>query len=269
MFQRTPPFRPPPPGGPPGGPKTQKPLKSPPASQTKPPPGSQMKTPGLSLSPGAQAQGGQGQGNPPGGNGTPSGQGLDLGTISFASPIQRRYWQNRRSSLTAADIHAIHLNNDVTGPEGQQFPVPNTPFSAQAPVVSQTKSQAALPVRMVTIDGHPLTLKMTPTDRDVFVPRCTWDKTQRDQLKPEEKIAFLKSATRYVLSKTNKLSVLTTKVDDDGILTHVHNLAAQVKVLRNHIVDHDLIDVFTIVVSQDISQTGINLSVDPDTNSLL
>ena len=147
MFQGSTPLRPrPPPGAPPGGlkPKQQfqspsgAQLKSPPGSQLKSP-GSQLKTPGLNLSSGAQVQGGQAQGKTPSGNGTPSGQGLNLGTISFASPIQRRYRQNRRSSLSAADIHAIHLNNDVAGPEGQKFPIPNTSFTPQIPVVPQTQ----------------------------------------------------------------------------------------------------------------------------------
>ncbi len=260
MFTGTPKSTPPPPPPPPG-------TKPPGTPGSKLPPG----TPGtkirFKMPPGSQATGGQ-SGSGIGGN---SGQGLDLGTISFSSPIQRRYRQTRRSLLSAADIHAINLNNDVAGPEGQQFPIPNTPFSSQVqpPVVPVPKSkvQAPLPVRTVTIDGRPLTLKTTPTDRNVFVPGRTWDKTLRSQLKPEEKIAFLKSATGYVLSKTNKLSVLTTKVDDDGVLTHVHNLAAQVKALRNHIIDHDLVDVFTIVVPEDISLTG-NLSVDPDTKQL-
>ena len=60
--------------------------------------------------------------------------------------------------------------------------------------------------------------------------------------------------------------MLTTKVDDDGILTYVHNLVVRVKALQNHIVDYNLVHVFTIVVPQDISQT---VSVDPDSNSLL
>ena len=84
-----------------------------------------------------------------------------------------------RSLLSEADIHAINLNNDVARLEGQQFPVPNSPFPLQTLVApSKPKAEQALPVCTVTIDGRRLTLKTSPTDRNVSVPSRTWDKTQ-------------------------------------------------------------------------------------------
>ena len=94
-----------------------------------------------------------------------------LGTVAFTSPIQRRYRAGRRSSLTAADIHAININNEVVGEEGQQFPLPVSLFGS--PSISQQQQQPVqptvqpptskapknVPYRTVTIDERPFDIE--------------------------------------------------------------------------------------------------------------
>ena len=106
------------------------------------------------------------------------------------------------------------------------------------------------------MDGRPLTLKQAPSDKDKFETPRLWDKLTRHTLKGEEKTAFRTSVTGFVLSKSRKLSTISTKTNDEGLLKHVHSLELQLKQLKAHVIQHDIADVFTIVVPKDLSDLG-------------
>ena len=132
------------------------------------------------------------------------------------------------------------------------------------------ESQTADPVRYI-IDGRILDVRSRPTSVGSFVSPRMWDKTQRHALEPDVKHKFVKSATGYVLTKHNKLQVLSTKTEDDGVLQHVHNLQTQLKLLRAHADDYDISDVFTIVVPLSLTTTPLlNTTADnkPETYDL-
>ena len=64
------------------------------------------------------------------------------------------------------------------------------------------------------------------------------------------KLAFHQSkATKYKLSKTNKLSVPVIQHKAGTILIEIHNLQSQLKVIKANLSTYDLGDVFEIVLS--------------------
>ena len=79
-----------------------------------------------------------------------------------------------------------------------------------------------------------------------------WDETKRHELDPDQKSAFIKEATGYALSKSNKLSLVNFKQDSEGKLEEVHQLQTQLKLLKTHLESHDIIDVFTITLPKDV-----------------
>ena len=202
--------------------------------------------------------------------------GLNLGNATLTSPLQRRYRTTRRSTLSGAALNAIQVSNELNGEEGNQIPLPATAARNLFGVPSQasttnapqgsgsgTTSVTIPPGRTITIDGREMQLAASPADRDDYVVPRLWDKTSRDSLDPEQRQIFVKAATGFVLSKTNKLSVLSTKEDDDGILKHCHNLRSQLKTIEDHAINHDIVDVFTIVSAHDVVQTGA-VNANPD-----
>ena len=187
---------------------------------------------------------------------------VDLGAVELQSPIIRN---RRRDSLyTTATLNAMHLHNELNGSDGMQFPItnPNNPARTLFPtatsqgIKSPGGSPSVPPNRTITVDGRPLTLKQAPSDKDKFETPRLWDKLTRHTLKGEEKTAFRTSVTGFVLSKSRKLSTISTKTDDEGLLKHVHSLELQLKQLKAHVIQHDIADVFTIMVPKDLSDLG-------------
>ena len=216
---------------------------------------------------------------------------LDLGAAESNTPIKRRNKNDRRSTLGGSSLNAIALSNELVGEDGNHFPIPpsatpagrtlfgpggglplrpNVPPAGAPPAA--TGVQHVIPTgRTIKIDGRSMTLAPIAADKDDFIPGRLWDKTKRADLDPEQLSVFIKSATGYVLSKTNKLNVLSLKEDDEGVLKHVHNLKSQLKALEDHAINHDIVDVFTIVSAHDLLQTGnVNKTSDgaPETYNL-
>jgi len=98
----------------------------------------------------------------------------------------------------------------------------------------------------IIVDGRPVTTSNRARDLATLSGR-TYDKTKRVDLSPENLQAFLKSANTYVLPKYNKLAP-PVSTDAEGHLKAVSNLGTQLRVLQRHLIDHDMIDVFTIVI---------------------
>ena len=104
------------------------------------------------------------------------------------------------------------------------------------------------------IDGRVVRVRDQPRSTQHFQKKRTWNKLLRHEMTPEEHIAFEQKATGYVLSKHNKLRVQSHLNEDDDVLKNVYNLQYQLKALRDHVTNYDLMDVFTIVVPVDILQ---------------
>ena len=77
----------------------------------------------------------------------------------------------------------------------------------------------------------------------------------------DKQAAFLKSAQKFVLSKGNKLKVFSMDMDDEKKLDHVRSLGLQLKLLKDHLIDHDIFDVFRIVFPKDVTK-GPQISKD-------
>ena len=194
---------------------------------------------------------------------------LDLGTAYTVSPMLARNRNSRRSSLSVHALNAIKLNNDLAGELGTQIPLPPNAgrvlFSpapkGSPPGVGVTAPVVAAPAgppagRTIVIDGRPMTLSQVPAKKDEFVVARLYDKTKRDDLDPEARQAFVDGATGAVLARKNRLRTLSTKEDDDGVLSHVHNLRTQLQTLKDHLVQYDLVDVFTIISPTDLATSG-------------
>jgi hypothetical protein len=103
------------------------------------------------------------------------------------------------------------------------------------------------------IDGRRLQIRAEPVLINNYVRKQIWNKLTRWQLSAEDRIAYDQRAGGYVLNKNNKLRVQSQLTKDTEILKNVHNLQYQIKALKNHVVDYDLADVFTIIVPVDIN----------------
>lgn len=106
----------------------------------------------------------------------------------------------------------------------------------------------------LTIDGATLTLRDEPHEGQ-FKEARLWNKLERASLAADVKLTFSKHATGYVLSKSNKLAEPVIS-NEDGKLNHIHNLQAQLKTLRHHMVNYDIMDVFHIVIPKDVQKTS-------------
>jgi len=138
----------------------------------------------------------------------------------------------------------------------QQAPV-GTPMARARTATTQEQQETSTRAQAtsVFIDGRLVSLRSSPQAVDKFVTTRFWNKETRKDLDMEHLAIFRKSATGFVLAKHKKLSVMSTKTDDDGVLTHVHSLQHQTKLLRDHMTTHDIVDVFHVVVPTDVATT--------------
>ena len=192
---------------------------------------------------------------------------IDMGIIlgQHQSPIIRD--RRRDSYHSTVTLHTMHLHNEVNGATGSRYNLdPNRlsfPGSSRVPEVPNVSETPKPPVnpkipqlRTITIDGRTMTMKQKPADKETFTSPRLWNKLVRSGLNADEKKAFVDSVVTYVLPKSNKLNVVSTKVDEKGMLKQVHSLEKQLKMLKAHVQNHDISDVFTIVIPNDLHQTG-------------
>jgi hypothetical protein len=88
-------------------------------------------------------------------------------------------------------------------------------------------------------------------------PVHTWNKLDRKNLDSETKQLFVKSATGYVLTKNNKLTVFSMQDTDDDKLKQLNSIQTQLKLLRAHMQNYDILDVFTIVVPSNVLKSPL------------
>ena len=162
-------------------------------------------------------------------------------------------------SLDPPNTAAFHLNIGAAGGGGGgggSNPSSSTSTSSSGMArpdgnqQSRPGSQASrlqLPGRVQNINGRIVRIRDAPVHDSKFVKKRTWDKFSRNDLDPEQKIAFTKAASGFVLSKANKLRVVQLVTEDKDILTNLLNTHDQLRALRNHMHGFDIDGVFTVV----------------------
>ena len=178
----------------------------------------------------------------------------DLKAIELSSPSIKKP-TSRRSSMFLLQREAIKQNNELGGKkyfppslEGVDGEVEQLSLTDKK--VSDTKDNG---VQSITINGIEIALSAMPlaTGKQFVAPK-RWIRSERSGLDKDVLDVFWKSATGHVLAKNNKLEVMSIKNDDDQLLFQVKNLNTQIKALKNHFYAHDCIEVFTIVVPEDV-----------------
>ena len=135
-------------------------------------------------------------------------------------------------------------------------PDPNTSSSATSdrpPAAGSPNTSSR--TKRILIDGRLVTIRSQPHLQSGYSATRLWDKEKRHQLPADVRQSFIKAATGFVLPKSNKLTVPSFKPDDDGSLAQIYNLQTQLKVLKSHLIDYDMVDVFNIVVPVDVTRT--------------
>ena len=214
---------------------------------------------------------------------------LQFGDVAYASPDPRRRG-TRRSTLMESLVseaeeqyEALEVEDDPEErprevPEGPPIPDQGAFYDEDGTVQQETER----PTRgwtpnlfsrgeanresdhgtadtnagcSIVINGQAMVVRderIRPSD---FKSHKTYSKHDRKEYDSEERATFIKSAQRYVLSKGNKLKVFSMELDDEKKLEHVRNLGLQLKLLKDHLVDHDMEDVFTIVIPKNVTSS--------------
>ena len=180
--------------------------------------------------------------------------------VDLASPTMSRR-SERRSSMAILAAKAIAQNNQFGG-KRYSAPAPDSKDSDEPALDLQDPHGAELPSddddveQTITINGQSIPIATKPlTAGSLFVASKRWHRNERAKLAKDVLDIFWKSATGCVLAKNNKLEMVSIKQDDEKLLFHVKNLQTQLKALRAHCYSHDIIEVFTIVVPEDVSNS--------------
>jgi len=136
--------------------------------------------------------------------------------------------------------------NDMIRQASTQAAALRTPGRPGSQTQPEFRAQNKTVKNIIIIDGRPIPLAPKIRDANALNGRL-YDKAKRASLSPESLQAFLKSATGYVLPKGNKLCA-PSLVDAEGHLKAINNLGVQLRLIKRHLIEHDMYDVFTIVI---------------------
>ena len=114
----------------------------------------------------------------------------------------------------------------------------------------QTLPPRSHDVETVMINGSIVRVKAKPTETKDLRNRY-WDKTKRAGLSVEDRTTWHTSATKCVLTKNNKLYIPDVDPTNKKCLSMLRNHDSQMRLLEEHMFQHDIIDVLTIVVPYD------------------
>ena len=188
---------------------------------------------------------------------------IDLASPSLAEP------KARRSSMAILRDKAIRQSNAFGGKRfaasrggrrlfagDENDPEDGTPPDGTQ--ANQAAPQAANvrppPPPQIVVNGETIPISTAPLSTTFVAPR-RWVRAERSTLDEEGFETFYKSATGWVLQKGNKLSAMTVSKDDDKLLYSIKNLQSQLKMLQKHCYKHDILEVFTIVVPDDVKNS--------------
>ena len=105
-----------------------------------------------------------------------------------------------------------------------------------------------VPYKTQIINGRNFQVRDRGLRETEFTGRKCWNKFLRWKLTSEDRIAFDKAASGYVLSKHNKLRVVQVATNDQDILQNLLNTHNQLRSLKAHVNEYDIGDVFTVVL---------------------
>ena len=98
------------------------------------------------------------------------------------------------------------------------------------------------------INGRRLQVRDHGLRENEFTGRQCWNKFLRWKLTSEDRIAFDRAASGYVLAKSNKLCIVQIATNDQDILHNLLNTHNQLRSLKAHVNEYDIGDVFTVVL---------------------
>lgn len=171
-------------------------------------------------------------------------------TIVYFDDAPQAMPPDRRSSIQANRRSSTDWNEMVTEHRNQaeRIRTPSRGGTSAIPVFNAQNKNAS---GGVMIDGR--FIPTVPTARAVeSLTSRMYDKTTRKDLPADILQVYFKSATGYVLPKHNKLSA-PDLYDTEGQLKSINNLGVQLRLIQRHLVEHDMIDVFTIVIPEDVT----------------
>ena len=148
----------------------------------------------------------------------------------YASPHLQR-GEERRQSLLEDHLEAVNAFRQSLGPQS----LPPRPHE----------------VATVMINGSLVRVKKEPTNEQALRQRY-WDKTKRASLSVEDRTTWHTSATKYVLTKNNKLYIPDVDPTNKKYLQMLRNHGQQLKALEDHMHQHDINDVLAVVVPVDV-----------------
>jgi hypothetical protein len=105
-----------------------------------------------------------------------------------------------------------------------------------------------VPHKTQIINGRRLQVRDQGLRETEFTGRKNWNKFLRWKLTSEDRIAFDRAASGYVLSKSNKLRIIQVATNDQDILQNLLNTHNQLRSLKAHVNEYDIGDVFTVVM---------------------
>jgi hypothetical protein len=204
---------------------------------------------------------------------------IDLRDEDDEEEIQARLLRRSRRNRNGRGVRCINCgaHNDHTSNNCPHLPQPNRQQTPHRPVAPHVRfapprntpvcgycgrSHATLRCPAYSqrdnpngplVDGRRLQVRTEPVPISNYVTKRNWNKLERWKLKAEERISFVQSASGYVLGKNNKLRVQSQLAADAEVLKNIYNLQFQIEALKNHAIEHDIADVFTIVVPVDVN----------------
>ena len=120
---------------------------------------------------------------------------------------------------------------------------------ANPPTSGGTSTSVKQPA--VRVNGQVIPVRTSPNLKVGLGAQRMWKKEERTKLSKETWQIFNKSAMGYSVLRNNKLTVQSLTTDTNGKLEHVFHLSGQLKSIQEHLIMHDLMDTFHIVMPQD------------------
>ena len=160
-------------------------------------------------------------------------------------------------TATTSSASVVYNTPSNKKPSSRRASLHESREKAQSSYLRSTKSSSSTATvqnttKTMIVGGQTLHLREKPTDTDV--KSKIWDKTTRSSHTVEEKLAWTKEATKYVLTKHNKLSIPDVDATNPKYLVAIRNARLQLQLLEKHMYAVDIVDVLTIVVPVDLMQ---------------
>ena len=163
---------------------------------------------------------------------------------SSATSVSQVYTSPGRIRKPAARRSAI---NDARKAAVDQFRKTSDPATTATGQVKNTVTHIEINGELIELLPAPLPVKSQR--------RRLWDKVKRKDLSTDDYIAWEEKATKHVLTKHNKLAIPDCEPTKPKCLEAIRNPGLQLQQLEEHMHQHDIDDVMTIVQPKDLLNT--------------